>query len=317
MPRIQHSTETHDMGNNNPRCPLCGQPANIYRAKRHPQPFEGYCEVCGDVCITLNAIERAADKKYLISAWLRQRPASEFSQMLVEAHIERILKDTPLLSVPEKLDRTLSVISELARVPGQAAAFKGGRDYPLIYAKQPEEAYFYLQELAKLGYLQHQPPGEPKLSAVGYQRLEEIQRTSRESALAFVAMWFDRSLDQVFDSAIEPTIRESGYKAIRIDRQQHANRIDDEIIGRIKGSRFMVADFTGQRAGVYFEAGFMLGLRRTVIWMCRKSDLPQLHFDTRQYNFIDYERTDEAKTRLYDRIIALEGEGPETSNRKA
>ena len=149
------------------------------------------------------------------------------------------------------------------------------------------------------------------MTAKGYQRLSELQRASRVSALAFVAMWFDASMDPIYDEAINPAVREAGYKAVRIDREQHANRIDDEIIGRIKGSRFMVADFTGQREGVYFEAGMMLGLGRTVIWMCRKHDLDQLHFDTRQYNFIDYQDVAEAKKRLYDRIIAIEGEGPE------
>ena len=118
-------------------------------------------------------------------------------------------------------------------------------------------------------------------------------------------------MNEVYDGAIAVAVREAGYKAVRIDREQHANRIDDEIIGRIKGSRFMVADFTGQRAGVYFEAGFMAGLGRAVIWMCKKEDLEQVHFDTRQYNFIDYEGVAEAKKRLYDRIVAIVGEGPE------
>ena len=72
----------------------------------------------------------------------------------------------------------------------------------------------------------------------------------------------------------------------------------------------MVADFTGQRHGVYFEAGMMQGIGRTVIWMCRKNEIREsLHFDVRQFNFIDYESAAEAKDRLYRRILALEGEG--------
>jgi hypothetical protein len=78
-------------------------------------------------------------------------------------------------------------------------------------------------------------------------------------------------MNGVYDEAIQPAIREARYKPVRIDREQHANRIDDEIVGRIRGSRFMVADFTGQRHGVYFEAGLMLGLGRTVICARRTS----------------------------------------------
>ena len=224
--------------------------------------------------------------------------------------VDRILKDIPEYSVLDKLDLTLVQISSMTSEPGQRSTFMVSSDYPLVYARSRDEATFYVKQLADLGYVKEET-ATARMTAQGYQRLSEVQRTSRESPFVFVAMWFDSSVNQVYDEAIEPAIREAGYKAVRIDRVHHANRIDDEIVGRIKGSRFMVADFTGQRHGVYFEAGLMLGLGRTVIWMCRKAELSQIHFDTRQYNFIDYADISEAKKRLYDRIIAIEGEGQE------
>jgi len=125
-------------------------------------------------------------------------------------------------------------------------------------------------------------------------------------------MWFDESMDDLYERAIEPAIRDAGYDPLRIDRYEHVNRIDDEIIGQIRRSRFMVADFTGQRFGVHFEAGMMMGLGRTVIWLCDRKDLDEgkLHFDVRQFNFIAYESIEDAKNRLYHRILAIEGEGP-------
>lgn len=59
----------------------------------------------------------------------------------------------------------------------------------------------------------------------------------------------------------------------------------------------------------------MLGLERPVIWMCRKDELSKesgLHFDIRQFNFLAYESVAEARKRLYDRILAIQGEGPIT-----
>ena len=50
--------------------------------------------------------------------------------------------------------------------------------------------------------------------------------------------------------------------------------------------------------------------------MCNKDELKHVHFDTRQYNFIDYKDAYEAQKRLYDRIIAIEGEGPELASAK-
>jgi major membrane immunogen (membrane-anchored lipoprotein) len=54
----------------------------------------------------------------------------------------------------------------------------------------------------------------------------------------------------------------------------------------------------------------MLGLGRPVIWVCSKSDFAKVHFDTRQYNTIVYENTDELKKRLQFRIEAILGKGP-------
>jgi nucleoside 2-deoxyribosyltransferase len=79
---------------------------------------------------------------------------------------------------------------------------------------------------------------------------------------------------------------------------EHINKIDDEIISLIRKSKFLVADFTGHRGGVYFEAGFALGLGLPVFWTCRKDDLKNLHFDIRQYNCIDWADTVDLATRL-------------------
>jgi nucleoside 2-deoxyribosyltransferase len=100
------------------------------------------------------------------------------------------------------------------------------------------------------------------------------------------------------EKSISAAIRASGYLPIRVDQVEHVNKIDDEIIARIRASKFLVADFTLQRNGVYFEAGFMLGLGRPVIWVCEESDLASVHFDTRQYNTLSYAYPADLQTRL-------------------
>jgi nucleoside 2-deoxyribosyltransferase len=71
----------------------------------------------------------------------------------------------------------------------------------------------------------------------------------------------------------------------------------------------MVADFTSQNPGAYFEAGLMQGLGRPVFWMCNEAEREKLHFDTRQYNHILYTDLRDAQVRLHNRIIAVVGEG--------
>jgi hypothetical protein len=148
----------------------------------------------------------------------------------------------------------------------------------------------------------------------GWNRIEQLKTTGRSLTQCFVAMAFRKDTDSIWEQTIEPAITDAGYKPFRIDREHHVNRIDDEIISQIRKSRFMVADFTLQRGGVYFESGMMHGLGRNVIWMCHEDELrPEngLHFDIRQFNFLTYSEGDDGiEKRLYERIVAIEGEGP-------
>lgn len=149
----------------------------------------------------------------------------------------------------------------------------------------------------------------------GFYELSQINSIS-ESKEAFVAMWFDQSVNGLFDSAIKPAIESCGYKAIRIDKTEMNDRIDDQIIASIKRAKFLVADFTAEnfrskgrkihaaRGGVYYEAGFAHGLGKSVIFMVEESQINDIHFDTRQYNHIVYSNFVDAKERLIARINA-------------
>ena len=151
----------------------------------------------------------------------------------------------------------------------------------------------------------------------GYQRREKIDQVGAESTQAFVAMWFHPSTLEAYEKGIEPAILDAGYKPLRIDRKDHNNRIDDEIIAEIRRSRFVVADFTqdGDRArgGVYYEAGFAHGLALPVIFTCRQDviDKGLIHLDTRQYNHIAWTTPEELRKQLVDRIAATIGDGPQ------
>ena len=133
-------------------------------------------------------------------------------------------------------------------------------------------------------------------------------------------MWFDPSMEHIYTDGIYPAIEEAGYLPVRIDKKEHNNKIDDEIIAEIKKAKFVVADFTSEivdttqeqvlvpRGGVYFEAGFAMGLGIPVIWCCKKSLIKFVHFDTRQFSHVIWETADDLKERLYNRVCAVIGE---------
>ncbi len=75
-------------------------------------------------------------------------------------------------------------------------------------------------------------------------------------------------------------------------------------MAEIRRSGLVVADFTGQRQGVYYEAGFARGIGITVIPTCREDETEKLHFDTRQYNHIVWKEPADLADQLHDRIAA-------------
>lgn len=127
-------------------------------------------------------------------------------------------------------------------------------------------------------------------------------------------MWFHDSMADAYEQGLQAGVLNAGYNPLRIDRLEHVNRIEDEIIRPINASRFVVADFTGHRGGVYFEASYALGKDIPVFWTCRKADMNELHFDIRQFNGIDWDSPAELASRLSARIEAVLGSGPFAPN---
>ena len=145
----------------------------------------------------------------------------------------------------------------------------------------------------------------------GHARADELRRDGNvtESTQCFVAMWFHESTTEAFENGISPALEETGYDPFRIDRKEHINRIDDEIIAEIRRSKFMVADFThgedGARGGVYYEAGFAFELNIPVIHTCREDLIDSLHFDTSHINHIVWSSPADLRKKLKNRILAV------------
>jgi len=122
-------------------------------------------------------------------------------------------------------------------------------------------------------------------------------------------MSFSDGLKSAWVDGIQPALEANGYTALRLDESEHNDRIDDRIIAEIQRSGLLVADVTLQRTGVYFEAGFALGLHIPVIWCCREDDIGNVHFDTRQFNHVVWKTPDDLRESLSNRIQATRATG--------
>jgi nucleoside 2-deoxyribosyltransferase len=156
----------------------------------------------------------------------------------------------------------------------------------------------------QVGFLEVQDRFLACPSPDGWRRLKQLRLREVDPDSAFVAMRFTDDLRDVFAEGIEPALLSTGFRSIRVDLIEHNGKIDDRIVADIRKSLLVVADFTGHRQNVYFEAGFALGLGRHVIWTCRDSDIGQAHFDTRQYNHVVWCDAADLRERLRNRIEA-------------
>jgi len=143
----------------------------------------------------------------------------------------------------------------------------------------------------------------------GWERLERLRETNPRSTQGFIAMSFAPGLSETCEKGLRPAIRDAGYEPHRVDDREHPGRIDDEIILQLRRSRFVVADFTEHRPGVYYEAGFAHALGLPVFFTMRGNEKP-LHFDVRQFNTILWNDTSDLRERLARRIEATIGRGP-------
>jgi nucleoside 2-deoxyribosyltransferase len=174
-----------------------------------------------------------------------------------------------------------------------------------------EDLHALANYLVELGAIWKDPNAENyQLVTKAHLLHEQWSNTRAATSQAFVAMWFDEQMRETYDRGIAIAIREAGCEANRIDRTEYDGKIDDQIIAEIRRSAFVVADFTGHRGGVYYEAGFAHGLGRRVIFTCRSDAIQDLHFDVRQYNTIVWTNTEEILAPLQNRILALFGAGP-------
>ena len=315
----------------------CGKGSTEYQEVGSPRAGGRY-RIHKDASVLLHE----ASLKACLTSWLiEQRQLGEQCPEITTKTIENVERRQHL-PVHERAERLLRYFGEAERSLGQLLVFPFYRldddkfyiegvneneqfnmlariesvtDQRYLQGQEIESFCDYLSERGWITDVKFRPDCLAlRLTVEGHAHLEALEHTVTASSRAFVAMWFDDSMNDVWERGIGPAIEDAGYEAIRIDRKEHANKIDDEIIAEIRRSRFVVADFThgdgGARGGVYYEAGFAHGLDIPVIFTCREDVLEKVHFDTRQYNHLVWQEPGGLRHKLATRIAAVIGDGP-------
>jgi hypothetical protein len=320
------------------KCPIWDTPADLVQLPSPSSPHfrvysssraGGRYRISGTAEALAESLTRIQRK--VLTTWLcKQRNAGISVPQLDEYNLDEIKTNRPMRYTQRAkaallhFDRLALPLNEFVRL-----GFDENDDHPLVgefiaqtESENLEELIALLETLKDQGYLIGRDDIRSYApTASGWERIDELAEQHAAGRQAFVAMWFDPSMEDAYLNGFHKAIRDAGYDPQRIDKKEHNNKIDDEIIAEIRRSRFLVADFTCNshkvdeeihfiaRGGVYFEAGYAMALPIPVIWSCKDTAIKGLHFDTRQYAHIVWSAPDDLYRQLRNRIGATIGDG--------
>ena len=267
------------------------------------------------------------DELARLTTWLCNQRDAGVKYPKIDSQLIESVKTLPNLTTAQRVERTLLYLNKIMRVGATITIATSNKTLnnkeatallALTESLSNGELYSFFKLLVAMGLLDDAGGSTTFYrfapSAKGWLEIDRLQTRLPISSQAFVAMWFHDLTEAAYHGGIAPAITDSGYKPVRIDNKEHVNKIDDEIIAEIRRSKFLVADFTCEpqkvRGGVYFEAGFALGLAIPVIWTCSDASKNDLHFDTRQYNHVMWATPEDLRTKLTARIGVVIGDGP-------
>lgn len=311
------------------KCFFCDSQCEIYPAPLMHNVKNYRCEYCGEYLIDHNFIGCPypidEKSKFKIACVLNERRLKGFGGLALCSKVEkeRLVCGYPLISIGELLEqfpkkakdllnRTLLNLNQLTSQPFSLIRldFSKKKDNLYLFTEDRLECITIIQELMEQKLIKDFNSDSDgfgiTLTTKCWEVIDNLQKAAIDNKKVFVAMWFDDSMNDYYKEGIKKAIEEAGYVSVRIDLQDFNGKICDEIIAEIKRTKFLIADFSGLRSGVFFEAGFAKGLGREVIFTVRKEDVNQLkeHFDTRQYNYIVYDSPEDLRKKLYNRIAA-------------
>jgi nucleoside 2-deoxyribosyltransferase len=303
------------------KCPICKLEQQYVHTSDYGEYLIVECARCGKFTIDRTTVRIAESRKLnsKLSAWIREHKEFERKPPDINSNsLDEIDLLLPNYRVSEKQLLLLRSIERRTSFPGQTINIKPRLDYPLAWSVSEDEFRYHLNSLFERKLVTCPSNQAFNRSSIffdiiitpsGWAFLDQYTQPNIINDQVFVAMSFAPELKSAWEQGIRPALTKAKFRPYRIDVEPHIERIDLKIITEIKNSKFMVADVTQQRPGVYFEAGYAIGIGLPVLWSVREDDKDNVHFDTRQYNHIIWKTEEDLAVQLFFFISAIIGIG--------
>jgi len=327
------------MSDNNGKCFLCGENAYYEVIPTENRTFYS-CNICGKYKISERdrfQIDRNyfASYLYYTNTIFSQNNDNDnicyIGSKESYADIHKIYPQSRLITKEEvlnwypsnfneKIDKILLGLAKLSDYAGNSIFLREDIKSSLFFIKRyiDDKKVPIENRIAQIRYLTNYM-SEQKLIMQnnnlfmvlpdGWKRIDELQKNQTDSKQAFIAIAFSENMQKT-QEAIEEGIRKAGYTPHVMNKSEHNNQIVPEILYQIKQSKFVVAEFSTNNNGAYYEAGYASGLGKEVIHICNKNNFgKEGHFDIKQKSTILWETENEIVELLFKRIEATIGKG--------
>jgi len=150
-------------------------------------------------------------------------------------------------------------------------------------------------------------PDQPVLASRNTNNREQLISNagirSEEKPLIFIAMPFDKKMDDIFHYGIQNAVNHAGFLCERADLIAFTGDILDLVKRRIGEASLVIADLTSTNANVYLEVGYAWGLGKSTILIAQ--DAQELKFDVKGQKCIIYSSIKELEEKLGEELLGL------------
>ena len=206
------------------------------------------------------------------------------------------------------LDETEAFVSQIA---GMVEAIAKGL-YPLhlkkisvaeIYEPRAKRLRVVLRKLLPEGVINVGMEDGFARRSIDSGQLNEAGINSEDKPLIFVAMPFDKKMDDIFHYGIRNAVNNAGFLCERADEVVFTGDILDLIKRRIGKASLVIADLSMANPNVYLEVGYAWGLGIPTVLIVQ--DAQELKFDVKGQKCIIYSGIRELEEKLSKELLGL------------
>lgn len=260
-------------------CELGRTVTSHYQENNADDGLHCYCPNCGDFTLDATACEFLAGDDCqspraiaVLSHAIYRMHSSGESPKLDARSIALILKKNELPGFSEQADNLVKWLGSVLVERGVGTLWKLEDD--LLKGRVGAIENEGVLNIARLLVKEEDFGGDEgkgfSLTSKGWERYERILREGPRTNTAFMAMAFrEPGVKPFYEKYVKKAVKCSGFVLNTVEEEPKTGSIVARIISGIRDAPFVIADLTGKRDNVFWEAGYAEALGKPVIYTCK------------------------------------------------